>query len=800
MRRLFRKKLSCLFTAAVILQGTLFIPLPQVSAQTAAVGISQLNLPVPGTMVAPSDAFMPVTVKGVKFLPDHPLRLEFILYTGDSEPAEEALTEATRTLVKYFLASLTVPEKDMWVNLSPHEQDRIVPQKFGVTAMGRDVLAQDYVLKQLAASLLHPEKPLGKAFWSDIRKKAQEQLGITDIPVDIFSKVWILPSKAVVYEHGDAGFVVRADLKVMLEKDYLSLKKQQAAGAPAEAEKIAGSAELYSSLMRDIILPAVEQEVNEGRHFAPLRQVYHSLILASWFKQRVREGFLGRVYVDQNKVRGVDVDDKRIKDQIYERYITAFKKGVYNFIREEVDPVSRQIIPRKYFSGGVEFSNFSGIDGVLEVTRDSADASLLARSYIEDPGRWKQAPVNLRPEADDRGDADADEAMIGDDQEEGARSLVWQDLVLDEFETMVIPAEDARNVPAEIMAVFEAAKDPRFRELNVPLVLTGGTARDFVAYTRPAVIQQGEKGLYSVSTDIDAAIPARPGELMNTFAYELLEELLKEKFRALGYTEKFFQTFDLDPLSGVRTGETHVFQNFMTGIDHGVAFNVSKLAVAQNEQGDFVVFGLPQAIKDINDLTLDIWLSEGQTPGRSMTAKMIGKSAIYAEAAGFSLTPSARDLLVQDIESAADSPEDVSAFMRSVLRHSARQGEDPVRLQARVEGVIEQFDLTRRFGRSQAVLTALALGQDVTPGESGLESASVRDGQEQEDTVGGIDLDPALWELEVVADPRNDIPVFNPVFLNNIPIDGFSPIIINISPAADMLLLLGARSEPPDRT
>jgi hypothetical protein len=45
-------------------------------------------------------------------------------------------------LIKYFLASLTIPEKDLWVNLSPYEKDRIIPQSFGLTEMGRDLLSR----------------------------------------------------------------------------------------------------------------------------------------------------------------------------------------------------------------------------------------------------------------------------------------------------------------------------------------------------------------------------------------------------------------------------------------------------------------------------------------------------------------------------------------------------------------------------------------------------------------------------------------------------------------------------------
>ena len=42
------------------------------------------------------------------------------------------------------------------------------------------------------------------------------------------------------------------------------------------------------------------------------------------------------------------------KELIYQRYLQAFKKGAYNYIKEEMDPATQQMIPKKYFSGGAE--------------------------------------------------------------------------------------------------------------------------------------------------------------------------------------------------------------------------------------------------------------------------------------------------------------------------------------------------------------------------------------------------------------------------------------------------------------
>ena len=85
-----------------------------------------------------------------------------------------------------------MPEDDLWVNLSPYEKDRIIPEAFGQTEMGRDLLAQDYLLKQLTASLMYPEEELGNKFWKRVYQKAQQMYGTTDIPTDVFNRVFII--------------------------------------------------------------------------------------------------------------------------------------------------------------------------------------------------------------------------------------------------------------------------------------------------------------------------------------------------------------------------------------------------------------------------------------------------------------------------------------------------------------------------------------------------------------------------------------------------------------------------------
>ena len=186
-----------------------------------------LNLPVPGTMVQPSPAFVPVLLKGMTVHPEDPLRLDFIVDSGNTDFRNDQLRTESERLVKYFLASMTVPEDDLWVNLSPYEADRIIPTELGRTELGRDLLAQDYILKQLTASLMYPEEDLGEAFWLRVHERARAEFGIEDIPVNTFNKVWILPGRAAVYEHGATVYVVDAKLKVMLEGDYEASQKSR---------------------------------------------------------------------------------------------------------------------------------------------------------------------------------------------------------------------------------------------------------------------------------------------------------------------------------------------------------------------------------------------------------------------------------------------------------------------------------------------------------------------------------------------------------------------------------------------
>ncbi|MEI8011941.1 MAG: hypothetical protein WCI27_05605 [Candidatus Omnitrophota bacterium] len=378
------------FVAAVVLFA--FLVTNGVGLEGLAYAQSVFQLPKLGTQVNVSPSFAPALLKGVKVYPNDPFRLDFILDKGEtlhttSVQDESLLKNESSRLIKYFLASITVPEKDLWVNLSPYEKDRIVPDAFGQTEMGRDLLAQDYLLKQITASLMYPEGEVGKKFWARIYAEAAKRYGTTDIPVDTFNKVWITPDKAAVYETSNAAYVVESKLKVMLESDYKAAEQARVNGnvSATSARKdealprLNMSNDVPQQILREIIIPILEKEVNEGQNFAQLRQVYNSLILAIWFKDKIKASIFGQTYVDQDKIAGVNIDDKAAKDKIWSQYVESFKKGAYNLIREEKDIVSGEMIPRKYFSGGVRMEL---TDKAMNVTHDAGMISGLKSSIL----------------------------------------------------------------------------------------------------------------------------------------------------------------------------------------------------------------------------------------------------------------------------------------------------------------------------------------------------------------------------------------------------------------------------------
>ncbi len=127
-----------------------------------------------------------------------------------------------------------------------------------------------------------------------------------------------------------------------------------------------------------------------------MRQIYQALILAKWYKETIQNGLLDAVYTNKNKVAGVNLNDPTVKEQIYQRYLNAYKKGAFNYIKE-TPATEGQVAPRKYFSGGevmvINLDKHGTVNDIgqnergmmrLDVNLDkSIDSAMFARAKIK---------------------------------------------------------------------------------------------------------------------------------------------------------------------------------------------------------------------------------------------------------------------------------------------------------------------------------------------------------------------------------------------------------------------------------
>jgi len=83
-----------------------------------------------------------------------------------------------------------------------------------------------------------------------------------------------------------------------------------------------------------------------------------------------------------NSIRDSSPSAQNDTEKIYQRYLAAFKKGVYNYIKDDQDPVTQQAVPRKYFSGGVNYTKLSNF--AMTVTHEFDPAQLgLEKSAVQ---------------------------------------------------------------------------------------------------------------------------------------------------------------------------------------------------------------------------------------------------------------------------------------------------------------------------------------------------------------------------------------------------------------------------------
>lgn len=342
---------------------------------------AQMMTPRPSPVVAGAESSL-IKVNLLGLRPDRvePLRFDFILGLPSSADPLVSIPEEANRLTDYFLAALTIPQADLWVNLSPYEKDRIIPAAFGRTAMGRDLLEQDYQLKQFTAQLLSPQNETGRRFWDRMRQLGDEAGLESRDALDVFHKVWIVPDEATVYETASGVLIREARLRVMMENDYLANRQIWAAEAKASPnvnpDGENGLSASAVTLMKEILLPVIEQEVNQGGRFEKLRQIYHAIILAAWYKEVFAGSVVNQQYSDQRKLTGIASQTLTSPKEIYTEYLQLFENGAGSMV-EDYDPNVGDIVVRKYFSGGVNLTQPERLSSDFAMSSEDNDPRIV---------------------------------------------------------------------------------------------------------------------------------------------------------------------------------------------------------------------------------------------------------------------------------------------------------------------------------------------------------------------------------------------------------------------------------------
>src|SRR3989338_7421274 len=274
---------------------------------------------------------------------------KLLLDKGDLKNLKTTELEKTsKELLKYFFIGISLPNDSFWVNLRPDAQDNIIDDYLVKTNICKIMLEADLQLKKDTAQATSPETPEGKEYWNKLYSKAGELFGSENITIPTLTRPWIVPDEIIIRETTDSAYVYKATLKVMLEQDYLKNDSVY----NFKDERLKQLNEYSSQLIRELIIPKLTKEINISKRYAPLRQVYYSLILAQWFKSRNqnKDNQYSRL-INRKDLTNLTSKEDWSKTTYFQAYKKSFKDGEYNIKEPVYTPYGQTI--RSYLSGGI---------------------------------------------------------------------------------------------------------------------------------------------------------------------------------------------------------------------------------------------------------------------------------------------------------------------------------------------------------------------------------------------------------------------------------------------------------------
>gem|GEM_PF-4501423 len=336
------------------------------------------------TFSQPQDKFRPLHLR---YLDYDALSNNFklLLDRGDSKNLRtEELQNTTKLLMEYFYIGLRLPNSSFWVNLRPDSADKTIDPYLAQTDLGKVLLEADVQLKKDTASYTSSQTPTGKEYWNKLYQKAEQLFGNQEVTIPTLTRPWIVPAEIILRESQSDAYIYKATLKVMLEEDYL----KDSATYNFKDPRLKALNQYSSQLIRELIIPKLNKEVNSSKKYSNLRQAYYSLILAQWFKSRFKGGSLqGTIptLIDSYDLTSLTSKTPWSKDTYFKQYQKSFKDGEYN-IKEQVSTPYGQAI-RSYVSGGI-ICDTGAIQNALQAGKKIAGPPLNVTAEARKSSGW----------------------------------------------------------------------------------------------------------------------------------------------------------------------------------------------------------------------------------------------------------------------------------------------------------------------------------------------------------------------------------------------------------------------------
>lgn len=289
---------------------------------------------------------------------------------------------ACRKGLEYFFTALALPDNCFWANLNPTEPERIIDRDLDDTDFGRILLAADLKLKKDASELTNPKSATGKVYWERLYRKAEE-LGVSLLDA-VNTRILIYPAPVKIHENGDRMQILESMLEVRVE--------QGAAGDGGQTELQS----FASGLMEELVVPGLKRKINEHGAYAGLREVYHAMLLARWYKSRARDQRFSNASAAFR--RDLEHNEYYGSRDVYRDYLESLKSGEYAVSERGSDRINlyMRMITRRYYSGGLELRSTvftkdeprnagreASFSFVTTFSRDDNRPLLTAKNHIE---------------------------------------------------------------------------------------------------------------------------------------------------------------------------------------------------------------------------------------------------------------------------------------------------------------------------------------------------------------------------------------------------------------------------------